>query len=128
MDTKFCKGSFLDFKGKEHKFVVAVVAKPYLDDKVLSIGISICNPGDETHPGDAYVDFVGERQSEGRAIKYNDRLIASTKSGILNEALAQFLCENTAENLIKNPGLFIKGYNVAAEKWKKQSNGVPVQQ
>ena len=85
--------------------------------KVISIGISICNPLD------TYNEKRGFLQSEGRAKKYafldgdpNQRIIAVNKSGMANEETVKFFVHQTAEALSKNPGLFIKGYNGAAKK------------
>ena len=137
METKFVKGSFVDFKGIEHKFTLAgVVTKvdactlvdneedfsTYSIDKVLSIGISICNPGDSNKVGDEYNDKIGMFQAEGRAKvcrKENEiRKVFVTKGGMLNEFIVEAFLKDTAENLAKNPGLFIKGYNTAKKKWE----------
>lgn len=82
--------------------------------KMISIGIAICNPTDK------FVPFKGERQAEGRAVKYCDRVIAASKGGMLTEAEANYFLDVTVANIITNPGLFIKGYNDAERKWKAQ--------
>ncbi len=143
METKFVQGSFKDFRGFEHKFVIAGVIKSFDDTeenksillinrddyigsysgpsvyKVLSIGISICNPGNGTteYPGDTFSEKRGKLQAEGRANKYMDRLVSFTKGGMLSEDVVDFFLTQTANNLVKNPGLFIKGYNAAAKKY-----------
>lgn len=142
METKFKYGSFIDYKGVEHKFTVAGVViricqedEVYIEssnwdrifiptsiEKILSVGISICNPGSETTKGDEYNRFRGEKQAQGRAIKLRDdtavRVVAVTKSGMLNDKVVDAILEDTVENIKNNPGQFIKGYNAAEKKWR----------
>lgn len=85
--------------------------------KIISIGISICNPLDD------FNEKRGFLQSEGRAIKYafadgnpNQRIIAVNKTGMINDDTVKYFVHQTVNALSKNPGLFIKGYNGAAKK------------
>lgn len=154
MNTIFKSGAFVDYQGKEHKFVVAGLVASFKDDelsleryiesnfvyddlgdvvyddddepiivddteaiapiyKVISIGISICNPTDE------FIEWKGRKQAEGRANKYHDRVIAFSKGGMCTDDTVEFFVNQTVDNLTKFPGLFIKGYNEAERKYKK---------
>lgn len=143
--TKFVTGSFNDFKGEKHQFVIAAsVINPNRDrlfdicegvydgpddetgdwtaipaEKILGIGISICSPRDKFNLE------IGKAQAEGRSKKRCDRFIAFTKGGMCTESIIDtFLQENKA-NLIENPGKFIKGYNAAEKKYLESLKNEP---
>ena len=143
--TQFAFGEFTDYKGQVHKFIIAGVVRKsvpnswvdtndcnywngesdieYGDkdlEKFLSIGISICNPLDP------YNEEIGKLQAEGRALKPRKselvREMHVTKGGMLSKEVVEFVVNNTAEALKKDPGQFIKGYNVAELKWKQSQS------
>lgn len=133
-------GSFIDFRGLEHKFVVAgvmldlyqyahsgsCVNTPRFEgyvpfDKALSIGISICNPGNgNPDTGDTYNEKVGELQAIGRAEKKCDRVITFSKSGMVNTDIVNDFVNRTVNTLTNNPGIFIAGYAAAERKFKNE--------
>ena len=132
METIFENGSFIDYAGKEHKYTIAGVVIAYKegeagiyypdpvgdwydfeDDvyKMISIGISICNPLDK------YDGKIGQLRAEGRAKKHMQRVVAFNKGGMCSEDAVAFFVNQTARALESNPGLFIAGYNAAAKKY-----------
>lgn len=136
--TKFVVGSFNDFMGVKHQFVIAgtimksnstksfhIVEKfdgdlSYTDaQKVIGIGISICSPED------SFDLEIGKLQAEGRSKTNCSRIIAFSKGGMCNEKLLDLILEQHKMNLIENPGMFIKGYNAAEKKFKDSLANVP---
>ena len=132
-------GSFVDFRGFEHKFVIAgvmldlqrystesIITTPRFEgyipiEKALSIGISICNPGNgNPDTGDTYNENVGELQAIGRAEKKCDRVITFSKSGMVNADIVNDFVNRTVDTLTKNPGIFIAGYAAAERKFKNE--------
>jgi hypothetical protein len=145
MNTQFAFGEFTDFKGLVHKFVVAGVVRKCCPDtwvdtndqeywagragieygdkdleKFLSIGISICSPLDK------YDEKIGKLQAEGRALKPRKselvREMYVTKGGMLSQEMVECAINITAKAIKKDPGQFVKGYNVAELKWKASQN------
>lgn len=141
MSTKFETGSFNDYKGEEHKFVIAAttinatknrafdICEGVFDgpddetgdwtafpvERVLGIGISICSPEDE------FDLEIGKKQAEGRSKVRCNRLIGFTKGGCCSSRLIDLILQETKANLMQSPEKFIPGYDKAKEKWIQSS-------
>lgn len=118
--------SFTDYKGLEHKFVVAAVASVldeavfvedrFNDDfmglatKVVRLGISICNPVD------TFNEKVGILKASARA-EQNDPSIYFDGNYFGKEAVVKALMEELAHEIKKNPGDFIEGYDESKRKY-----------
>ena len=124
------KDSFIDFRGQEHKFMLAAVSmsmeheesiiSEYVEDpkdwseyhfedhvaeKVLSMGIAVCHPSDEWNEKKAYLTATG------RARKYRNRALYATKAGSINTTMVQAWLRQEAEFLKNNPEELIPGYD-----------------
>lgn len=110
----------------DRKGTKLVVDDVYVDTpKYISIGISICNPGTFDAKSGCFVDGdvfdleIGKKQAEGRANKRLDRSVWFAKGGMCTEDVLDLLMANTFQNLVKDPGMFIPGYNHAQDKHLK---------
>lgn len=117
--------SFVDFMGKEHKFVLCAVSRvnenvevffndtdTFVDSaRTLTVGWSVCNTVDE------FDEELGKEIAYNRAVnsKYLPDIV-STVPGIINTKLVMALLEQEAEYIKRDPNCIIPGYN---EKMKK---------
>lgn len=125
------KDSFIDYAGKEHHFVIAAVTTPledevdgypiaYGDDTVnllvksICLGISICNPED------TFDERTGVMKALGRA-KQSSPVLYAVNGDIITNFLVDSLLAQEAKFLKNNPGLYIKGYNEAKERYLKNN-------
>lgn len=143
-DSVFYKnGTFTDWLGKEHKFVVcAVVDKPenetvlatvgqtpeghrvavpvleYDGDghivKSVFIGVSICNPIDE------FNEEIGKKIAYNKAItsKKAQHWVASNIPGLLGNKVVEALLEQEVEYVAEHPDSIIAGYSKSKEKYE----------
>lgn len=119
--------SFIDFLGKEHKFVLCAVSRvnkdieiydgsvgDYVESaRVLTLGCSICNLNDD------YDEELGKKIAYNRAI--SDKFlptIVSTLPGVINTAVVTALLRQEADYIKRDPNCVIPGYNEKAKKLK----------
>jgi len=125
--VSYVYGSFNDYLGKEHKIIVCGVTMSIKDDeyyvmtydeydletyldvqKVLSIGVSICNPGDE------YDQQKGEMIAYNRAKDVeNSIILTSSRRGMFNTSTVNFLLNDYLTYIERDPGSVLKGYDKA---------------
>lgn len=117
--------SFVDFEGKEHKFVLCALSQVkedvevydgetgayYESARVLTIGCSVCNLNDD------YDEALGKKIAYNRAKseKYIPTLV-STLPGVINTSLVQALLRQEADYIKRDPNCVIPGYNEKAFK------------
>ena len=125
--VEFIVDSFVDYTGIERKFIMAAVSISYgpdvyieengkpigNDQKVLSIGVSVCRPTDE------FDEALGKRIAEGKATKYRDHALYAVDAGLINDKMVKALLEQEAEYFKSNPGRYLAGYDKDAQKYKK---------
>lgn len=125
--VEYIVDSFVDYTGKERKFVMAAVSmhNEYCidikededtvlnDHKILSIGVSVCRPSDE------FNEALGKRIAEGKATKYRDHALYVVDAGLINDKMVKALLEQEAEYFKVNPGRYLAGYDKDAQKYKK---------
>lgn len=120
--VEYIVDSFVDYAGKERKFVMAAVSmrNEYCIDikedegtKILSIGVSVCRPSDK------FNEALGKRIAEGKAIKYRDHALYAVDAGLINDKMVKALLEQEAEYFKVNPGRYLAGYDKDAQKYKK---------
>lgn len=121
-------GEFTDFNGVTRKFIVAAVSRPvntmyvaeYGKDnhsapeinKVLSIGIAICNPVD------TYDEETGKRIAYNKAVATNNSLkLYASFSGMINTKMVDALIDQEIAYFKNYPESHIKGYNEAYYKY-----------
>lgn len=114
--VEFITGTFTDFTGRERNYVMAAVSMPEndgfdLDDKVLSIGVSVCRPND------AYNKELGIKIATGKARKYRDHALYTTDKGLINGTMVKALLEQEAKYFENNPGRYLAGYNSDMKKY-----------
>ena len=120
-------GSFNDYLGKEHKVVVCGITTPISNDdmslltydendfeeyydiqKVLTIGVSICNPIDE------YNQEKGEMIAYGKAKNLDTAIrLTSSRRGMFNTSTVNFILNDYLSYIERDPGSVIKGYDKA---------------
>lgn len=136
--TQVIYDSFVDYKGETHEFLIAAVSVPtialceewqdeddsYYEDpehstysnKVLSLGIAICNPCDKWN------DRIAYQMATGRARKFRDNAIYVTHDGLINTGMVTALLQQEANYVKHNPEKYIKGYIEQKLRWEKQNN------
>ncbi len=122
--VEYLTDSFVDFAGKEHKFVLCAVSRVnptvelYFNDdcftevaRTLTVGCSICNLADE------FDEEIGKKIAYGRTdpAKFVPTLV-STEPGVINTAVVKALLRQEADYIKRDPNCVIPGYN---EKMKK---------
>lgn len=125
------KDSFIDYSGKEHHFVIAAITTPFEDEgtgypvvygdgtanvlvKKITLGVSICNPED------TFNEKTGVMRALGRA-KQSDPVLYAVDGDVITNFLVDSLLAQEAKFLKNNPGLFIRGYNEAKERYLKNN-------
>lgn len=124
--VEYIVDSFKDYTGVEREFVMAAVSihgefdvtinEDYddinNDDKVLSIGIAVCRPGD------VFNEALGKKIAEGKAMKYRKHALYATDAGLINETMVKALLQQEADYFKVNPGRYLAGYDRDAEKYR----------
>lgn len=127
--VEYIVDTFTDYAGIERHFVMAAVSihneagivihedHEYIDndDKVLSIGVSVCRPND------TFNEELGRRIAEGKATKYRDHALYTTDAGLINDKVVKALLEQEAEYFKANPGRYLAGYDNDARKFAETS-------
>lgn len=125
--VEYIVDSFKDFTGAERQFVMAAVSihgEPDIyieedgdiidnDEKVLSIGVSVCRPDDE------FNEALGKTIAEGKATKYRNHALYAVDAGLINETMVRALLQQEAEYFKVNPGRYLAGYDRDAEKYRR---------
>lgn len=125
--TEYIMGTFTDYTGRQRNYVMAAVSiqgeaaitiyENYCgvdtDEKVLSIGISVCRPNDEFNVE------LGKRIAEGKAIKYRNHALYVTDAGLINLTMVRALLEQESEYFETNPGRYLAGYDKDAAKYRE---------
>lgn len=127
--VEYIVDSFVDYTGTTRKFVMAAVSmhetanvdifeNDYVidnDNKVLSIGVSVCRPAD------TFNEELGKHIAEGKAIKYRDHAIYAVDAGLINDKMVKALLEQEADYFKVNPGRYLAGYDKDAKKYKQDT-------
>lgn len=127
--VEYIVDTFTDYAGTKRNFVMAAVSLSdetgvgiyengnYVDsqDKVLSIGVSVCRPND------TFNEELGKRIAEGKAVKYRNHAMYVTDAGLINDKVVKALLEQEAEYFKTNPGRYLAGYDNDARKFAETS-------
>ena len=113
--------SFIDFEGKERKFVLlcATINDPSLiintefneAERYLNLGIALCNEVDE------FDEQLGVKIALGRAQKKLNHMIVFQRGSMINKDLVNTILERESAYLKKYPGFYIEGYDVAKDRY-----------
>lgn len=125
-------GSFIDFKGEEHFITVCALSRSIRRDseglcvvncysdfvcdinRVVSVGVSICNPVDTQNFS------LGEKIAKNKAMHETAPTLYTECCGIVTDQLLEALAKQEVEYVKQNPNKFIKGYNDAWKRWEKR--------
>lgn len=118
--------SFIDFEGKERKFVLlcATINMPSLilntqfteAERYLNLGIALCNEVDE------FDEQLGVKIALGRAQKKLNHMIVFQRGSMINNDLVNTILERESAYLKKDPGFYIEGYDVAKDRYLRNNS------
>lgn len=118
--------SFIDFEGKERKFVLlcATINDPSLiintqfteAERYLNLGIALCNEVDE------FDEQLGVKIALGRAQKKLNHMIVFQRGSMINNDLVNTILERESAYLKKDPGFYIEGYDVAKDRYLRNNS------
>ena len=127
-------GEFVDFAGRQRKYVVAAVSE-LLDDKHyvainvcglikiqdpvckrVSLGFAICSPEDK------WDEELGKKIALGKAIKRPSRVLYASHAGMINTDVVNALINQEMKFIEKAPSTVFKGYETAEKKWFESKN------
>lgn len=122
--------SFVDFEGKERKFVLlcATINKQtmssdcfgniMISDRFLNLGIALCNEVDE------FNEQLGVKIALGRAQKKLNHVIIFQRGSMINNDLVNTILEREVAYLKKDPGFYIEGYDLAKDRYLRNNTAV----
>ena len=127
--------SFIDYEGKERKFVMAVVSaedtaidlepQVKLDEdvyvavatgypyKFLSVGVSVCMQGDKFNPEQGLDIAIG------KALKRGDHLLETEQFGLIGDEVANALLNQECKFFRTHPDTYIAGYAKRANEYRE---------
>ena len=118
--------SFIDFEGKERKFVLlcATINDPSLilnsqfteAERYLNLGIALCNKVDK------FNEQLGVKIALGRAQKKLNHVIVFQRGSMINNDLVNIILERESAYLKKDPGFYIEGYDVAKDRYLRNNS------
>ena len=111
------EGSFIDFEGKDHYFVVCAVLKESTISKiltrVLSFGVSFCNPIDKNN------NELGKKIAYGKSINVKNINVLMGRAGLLNIDTVKYIRDNEVNHVKQDPEQYSVAYAKAKEKYEK---------
>lgn len=111
------EGSFIDFEGKDHYFVVCAVLKEstILDNltRILSFGVSFCNPIDKNN------NELGKKIAYGKSINVKNTNVLMGRAGLLNIDTVKYILDNEVNHVKQYPEQYSVAYAKAKEKYEK---------
>lgn len=131
MRTSYKVDELNDYAGNVRKFIIAAVSIPvhgvveeYDEDegdlvvvnsyeKILSIGVSVCRPGDK------FDEKLGVTIAEGKAVKNQNHAMYVSDAGLVNDMFVDALLEQEAAFFKKDPGHYLAGYDSDAKKYRE---------
>lgn len=111
------EGSFVDYTGKDHYFVVCAVLRENLVAgnliRLLSFGVSFCNPVDKHN------NELGKKIAYGRSVKDGNTNILLGRAGLLNIETVKHILDNEANHVKQYPEQYSVSYAKAKDKYEK---------
>lgn len=111
------EGSFIDFEGKDHYFVVCAVLKEstILENltRVLSFGVSFCNPIDKNN------NELGKKIAYGKSVNVKNTNVLMGRAGLLNIDTVKYILDNEINHVKQYPEQYSVAYAKAKEKYEK---------
>ena len=111
------EGSFVDFEGKDHYFVVcAVLRESTIREnvtRILSFGVSFCNPVDKHN------NELGKKIAYGKSISGRNTNILLGRAGLLNIEAVKYILDNETNHVKQYPEQYSVSYAKAKDKYEK---------
>lgn len=111
------EGSFVDFEGKDHYFVVcAVLRESTIREnvtRILSFGVSFCNPVDKHN------NELGKKIAYGKSISDRNTNILLGRAGLLNIEAVKYILDNETNHVKQYPEQYSVFYAKAKDKYEK---------
>lgn len=111
------EGSFIDFEGKDHYFVVCAVLKESTIlgnlTRILSFGVSFCNPVDKHN------NELGKKIAYGKSVNVKNTNVLMGRAGLLNIETVKYILDNEVAHVILCPEQYSVAYAKAKEKYEK---------
>ncbi len=111
------EGSFVDFEGKDHYFVVCAILREGIVSgtltRILSFGVSFCNPVDKHN------NELGKKIAYGRSVNVKNTNILLGRAGLLNIDTVKYMLDNETSHVKQYPEQYSTAYAKAKEKYEK---------
>ena len=111
------EGSFVDFEGKDHYFVVcAVLRESTIREnvtRILSFGVSFCNPVDKHN------NELGKKIAYGKSISDKNTNVLLGRAGLLNIEAVKYILDNETNHVKQYPEQYSVSYAKAKDKYEK---------
>ena len=111
------EGSFVDFEGKDHYFVVCAVLKESTIrenvTRILSFGVSFCNPVDKHN------NELGKKIAYGKSVSARNTNVLLGRAGLLNVEAVKYILDNETNHVKQYPEQYSVSYAKAKDKYEK---------
>lgn len=111
------EGSFVDYEGKDHYFVVCAVLRENIVvgnlTRLLSFGVSFCNPVDKHN------NELGKKIAYGRSVKDGNTNVLLGRAGLLNIETVKHILDNETNHVKQYPEQYSVAYAKAKERYEK---------
>ena len=111
------EGSFVDFEGRDHYFVVCAVLKENTIlgnlTRILSFGVSFCNPVDKHN------NELGKKIAYGKSVSDRNTNVLMGRAGLLNIDTVKYILDNEVNHVKQYPEQYSVAYAKAKEKYEK---------
>ena len=111
------EGSFVDFEGKDHYFVVcAVLRESTIREnvtRILSFGVSFCNPVDKHN------NELGKKIAYGKSVSDRNTNVLLGRAGLLNVEAVKYILDNETNHIKQYPEQYSVSYAKAKDKYEK---------
>lgn len=102
------EGSFVDFEGKDHYFVVcAVLRESTIREnvtRILSFGVSFCNPVDKHN------NELGKKIAYGKSVSDRNTNVLLGRAGLLNIEAVKYILDNETNHVKQYPEQYSVSY------------------
>ena len=102
------EGSFVDFEGKDHYFVVcAVLRESTIREnvtRILSFGVSFCNPVDKHN------NELGKKIAYGKSVSDRNTNVLLGRAGLLNIETVKYILDNEVNHVKQYPEQYSVSY------------------
>lgn len=111
------EGSFVDFEGKDHYFVVCAVLRERTIrenvTRILSFGVSFCNPVDKHN------NELGKKIAYGKSVSARNTNVLLGRAGLLNVEAVKYILDNETNHVKQYPEQYSVSYAKAKDKYEK---------